>query len=503
MGLLNLFKKSKPESDKIIQKADKLIVRTHPTISIHDDLKGLVWIGDGPYKNYIADDGNKNTFDVDGIKITFSFMNQEEPSLIFNKQKINIPKNEKAIERPPYFPTYSQLTPEQKWIYLKLLSNPYDSSIDIGYVFILYYGLERHLLCGDFESAFRVILKLRDVHSNKSFQSYSANALVLTSMLHKKGEFALEFIKSIDKDYELAFSDNLFLICYYSFNIPLQAKDIMRMSKTFEFTNKNYIKKYPEIFEECLKNLIVKRLGKEQIEIGNYITKTELRKIRTQDVRIFSNTSIIDKTYPVPMISENFKLKKEMNIFLETAHEMVKQKLAEMRKSGVEIPTSSFPKKQKKVLVFDENQEKILLQELKKNQDSPLGKHFCYIQLQDFYYKYRVLNEEYLNKCINYCFLDIKSLDEMQNDYIKQEIVRIRQLSAYQEKGYEQNEIERVRNEGFIGNIPAFSRLSIIYEKKRKLEKAIKICDMAIKYGQSVDSFTERKEKLLKKMNLK
>lgn len=503
MALFNLFKKNNQQATEVSKQNNELPVKSQPTISLHDDLKGLVWIGDGPYKNYIADATNKSTFEVDGIIITFSFMQQDEPSLVFTKQKISIPENEKTIERPPYFPTYSQLTPEQKWIYLKLLSNPYDNSIDIGYVFILYYGLERHLLCGDFENAFRIILKLRDVHSNKSFQSYSANALVLTSMLHQRGELALEFISSIDKEYELAFSDNLFLICYYSFNMPLQPKDLMRMAKTFEFTNNNYIKKYPEIFEECLKNAMIERLGKDQVEINNYITKTELRKIRTQNTPIFVNTSIIDKTYPVPVLTENFKLKKEMNLLLEIAHEMVKRKIAEMKKSGVEIPVSLSPKKQKKVLVFNDNQETVLLQELKKNQNSPLGRHFCYIQLQDFYYKYRDLDAEYLNKCIDYCFLDINSLDEMQNDYIEQEIRRIRQLAPYNEKGYEQKEIERVRKEGFIGNVPAFSRLSIIFEKKGNFEKAIEICDMAILYGQSVDSFKERKEKLLKKLSIK
>jgi hypothetical protein len=96
-------------------------------------------------------------------------------------------------------------------------------------VFILYYGLERHLLSGDFERSFGVILKLRDVHANRSFQRYSANALILSSILHKKGEFVLEFINSLDKEHEFNFLDNLFLMCYYSFDIPILPKDIMRI----------------------------------------------------------------------------------------------------------------------------------------------------------------------------------------------------------------------------------------------------------------------------------
>ncbi len=48
---------------------------------------------------------------------------------MFATVEIAAPVDEKEIEIPPYFPTYSGLTPEQKWIYLKLLSNPYDTNV--------------------------------------------------------------------------------------------------------------------------------------------------------------------------------------------------------------------------------------------------------------------------------------------------------------------------------------------------------------------------------------
>ena len=113
-------------------------------------------------------------------------MNEEEPSLIYTNQKINPTQRIEDIATPPYYPTYSGLTPEQKWVYLNLLANPYNPAIDIGFVFILYYGLERHLLLGNFEKAIDVLLKLRDVHTNKSFQSYSANAIILSCMTGQK-----------------------------------------------------------------------------------------------------------------------------------------------------------------------------------------------------------------------------------------------------------------------------------------------------------------------------
>ena len=324
MGLF-FSNRKKNESTEVAVINSDLIVDSKPVL--HEDLVGLIWIGDGPYKNYSPDNNKKQYFEVDGMRVSFSFMQQDEPSLLYTQEKIAKPSENVFIERPPYFPTYKQLTPEQKWIYLNLLTNPYNQEIDIGYIFILYYGLERHLLSGDFENAFKVILRLRDVHRNKSFQSYSANAIVLSCMLQKRGDLALEFINSLDKEYEYAFSDNLFLICYFSFNLPLTAKDIMRMSKTFEFTNTNYIKKYPIQFEEALQNVLTEKTGKNTILLNTYFNKTEIKKIKMQEVPIFANTSIIDNKYMVPILSENFKLKKDVFLYLDEAHNAVKKQI--------------------------------------------------------------------------------------------------------------------------------------------------------------------------------
>ncbi len=503
MALFNLFSKKKSNEQ---EKKDTALTLSKNSLTvkgltIHEDLKKLVWIGDGPYKNYTSKLADANIFEFYGYKISISFMKQEEPSLIFTKHKVDKPVDENKIDRPPYYPTYSGLTPEQKWVYLKLLSNPYDSSINIGFVFILYYGLERHLLHGNFKEAFNVILKLRDVHTNKSFQSYSANALILSCMLRQHGEFVLDFIKSLDKEHELHFSDNLFLICYYSFNIPLLPKDLIRIAKSFEFTNNNYIRKYPDLFLECLKTSIIKKLGTDKIDLKHYLTKSDINKVKLEDVNIFANMSIIEKSVPIPLLTESFKLKREMYNFLETAHENVKTKLAEMKKSGKALPSQEPPKKKKKELHFDIKQEKFLLEELSKNKNNPVSRHFTLISLQDFYYKYRELNTIYIEKCIEYCLMDINNLDAMKEAYIDQEINRVKQIASFYGPDYLENETLKIKKRGFIGSIPAYTRLAIIYEKKGEFNKAIDICDQAIKYGEAISSFKERNIKLKNKLN--
>ena len=347
MGLFNIFKKRKtkkviiknkqPENNTTVIKSNEVAIRG---ITIHKDLIDLIWIADGKYKNYFNNNENKYSFELNDYKIKISFFNQEEPSLIYTNQKILQPSNIESIPRPPYFPTYTGLTPQQKWIYLNLLLNPYNKDFDIGYVFILYYGLERYLLTENFEKAINVIIKLRDVHSNKSFQTYSANAIILSCMVHKRADLVLKFLQSLDKEYEFNFSDNLLLICYFSFDIPLLPKDIMRMAKSFDFTNLNYIKKYPNLFLEALTNIIESELGEDIINLKKYLTPDELAKIKKQNAHIFSNVSIFNKTIDIPQIVSSIKLKKAINKFLTLSHNTVKLKLAEMRKSGVNLNSS-------------------------------------------------------------------------------------------------------------------------------------------------------------------
>lgn len=506
MGLFDLFNKKETETvnlpDKLNTSQDQVTELTNvknPPISIHEDLKDLIWFADGPLRNYTNENSKKNTFHYEGYKITIQMTGQEEPSLIYTKQPIILASDISKIERPPYFPTYTGLTPEQKGVYIKLLQNPYNPNIDIGFVFILYYGLERHLLVGDYQKALNVIIKLRDVHPNKSFQSYSANALVLISMLKQKGEIALDFVNSIDKSFEYSFSDNLFLLCYLSFDLPISSKDIIRMAKTFEFSNANYIKKYPELFEKVMENNIMDTFGQNKILLSKILNSEDLTKLPKQELPIFANTSIRDKSFPVPIISSSAKLKKTLNELLTSTHEIVKNKIADMRKEGlVDKPINQ--KNEKDLPKFDEVSEKELLDSLNKTNENLLQRHFILISLQDFYYKYRDLDQKYINYCIKYCLLDIENLSEMENQYINTEIERAKEYAEIMEIPFSKQEENKIRETGFIGRIPAFNRLSIIYEKQKNYLKAIEICDIAIAFKHEADVYSERKEKLIKKM---
>lgn len=499
MGFLSKLLGNKPKETELLPSA-KVPIAQQNTYSIHPDIRKLLWIADGPEKNYVPAK-KQSIFEHEGFRITISFGNDIEPSLISTKMPIAIVEDISSVERPPYYPTYAQLTPQQRGVYWKLLENPYNPSIDIGFVFILYYGLERHLLEGYYEKAFDIILRLRDVHKNSSFQSYSACALLLTSMFRKRNDLAETFFDSLDKEHEFNIPDNLYLLCKFGLDIPLSPKDIMRMSKTFEFDNTNYIKKYPQIFENNLRRELIGKFEADVIDMKHLITTAEWRKLEKQPFPMFANISIPSRTVEIPVISDSFKLKNAIYNVLVASHEATKTQLAEMRKAGA-IPVESKPttlKAEKKVPEFDAAQEQQLLHELKSKSRRTLDKHFCYIALQEFYYKYRDLDEKYLQKCIDYCMKDISLLPEVQSSYRKEELARIDSIASFYSK--EELAERRKEVEYFNGTIPAFYRLAVIYEKIKDFESAINICNQAIDYYRSIGmeestAFRERREKL-------
>ena len=372
----------------------------------HGDIRSLLWFGDGPMKN-LSEEQRASGRDVyslfEGkIKMTVQHsLSMDEPSLIFTEMPVNEPEHKSFVPAPPYFPKYKTLTPEQKWVYMDFLVNPYNACANTGYVFILYYGLERHLLHGDFHSAFNVILKLRKVHKNKSFQSYSGNALILAASYKNKGEYIQQFVNALDNEDEFNFSDNLLLISYYSFDIPLSSKDLMRMAKTFGFTNTNYIKKNPDMFEECLSNIIKEKTGAETISLKNCLTGDELQYLKYADIPMFANGSIMGSTVPVPLFADSVALKNEMNVLLETAHAKVKKRLAEMRKNG----TLEQPQTTEKPIEPKARKTSIdprLLEEPSVDATF-LEKHYHYSDQIRPLYARRGENEAYLDMAIEAC----------------------------------------------------------------------------------------------------
>lgn len=484
MGILGkLFGRQEYAPKTSLSVTANKMTSASPIMSVHPDFKDYIWIGDGKYKNYYPAQKEVSSISVHGVKITFSFGIDEEPSLIYTGLPVAFDNG--PDERPPYYPVYKNLTPEQKGVYWKFLSNPYDSTVDIGYVFILYYGLERFLLTNKYERVIDLIISLRDVHTNKSFQYYTANAIILSCLHYQRPDIVMRFMDSLDKEHESEFSDDLFLLCKHELNLPLSAKEIMRMAKSVDFKKGTYIKQHPDLFVSALTDIMRKRYGSDEVLCNNFISEQEFKALPTSQLQVFANVSIHNKTVSVPVMTSGKGFRNAFYELLDDAHESVKAQLVEMRKYGnakVEV-VKKTPAKDKKPLVFDMDKEGELLKSYSSKPQNSLDQHFASIDLQNFYYGFRNIGSKYLDKCIDYCLDDISRLPVIQSTYQKNNMCV------------------------FNGRIPAFERLAIIYEKQKDYLKAIDICDQAIQYykplgmKEHVEDFTNRRQKLIEKSN--
>ncbi|CDF59186.1 TerB N-terminal domain-containing protein [Thermobrachium celere] len=340
MGFLDLFKNEKnlklSNSKEIIEldnfNKDDIVINNKKFHIPYDVLK-LLWFVDGPLKNYNPAQGK--TFEVEGIIISFSSPKTVEPSAISIKLPIREVKNKNNVEKLGYYPSYGPnflstgLTPSQRWVYLDWLQN-IEQEIDIGYVFLFYYGLERHLFLGDADSAFEMILRLRKFHKNKSFTYYTTNALIAASIFHKREDWFLKFFNTIT-DIEDVEVNDMYLLAKYVLKKGLTAKEIMKISKMVGFNNQRYIKDEKDLFEQELRKILIDTYSCEEMPLDRFkITDSP----REQKV-ILANYSLDDnqRMPEIPSLTQNNIFAETVKMLLEAAHENVKTILKYLRKN--------------------------------------------------------------------------------------------------------------------------------------------------------------------------
>lgn len=335
MGLFDIFKKKTNNTQEIVP-VQKTAIQTKTNMiavrpdTVSKDVLQLLWFSDGPYKNYVQSVKHKSSINMDGIKIDISFMGSMEPSAISMNLPIKQPRSVDDIERPSYYPAYNSISPEQRWIYLNWLRNV-ESSINIGYVFIFYYGLERHLFFGNVEEAFNMVLRLRKYHKNSSFLGYSSNALIAACLFHKREDLFVKFINSIEDIEEVVLS-NIYILVKQCMGMGLTALELMALAGKVGFSNKRYIKDESNLFEIELKKLLQEKLGTENLPLEKYSPK----KCPIVQQMIIANYSLDSnqRVIKVPSIIDNQAFSDTVLELLQATHENVKLTLKDLRKSG-------------------------------------------------------------------------------------------------------------------------------------------------------------------------
>lgn len=287
---------------------------------IPKEVFNLLWIADGKYKNYSPEsDSNKKGFGHFSVSISTSW--GTEPSAIYTSMEVLEPSSIEDIDRPSYYPRYENLSPNQKWIYLNWLTD-ISSPIDIGYVFIFFYGLQRHLEQGSFDEAYDMIIKLRNYHnSNASFNHYSSSILLKTAILKNRPDKLKNFMESKSFSKENIDTDSYFL-CLYLYKLPLTAEDITYYSSKLGFTNKRYIKNEYDLFISNMKLILKELYDVEHFSLSKYPPKN----ISLTKEGIHCNTSLSSEI-EIPDILSNQLLREELLGILTGTHELTKKVL--------------------------------------------------------------------------------------------------------------------------------------------------------------------------------
>ena len=245
-----------------------------------------------------------------------------EPSLIW--KRLPVLKNDDLPDGPMYYPSYANLSPACRYQYVKWLAN-IDQQTNLSYVFLYYYGLERHLLIGDFDKAVHEVIRLINKHDRGTFRAYATSALLMASVLRNRPDIIgmAPFLKK-----ELT---NEALILRRQINQSLTVDEIMELVSSSGFKNRTYINKFPELFKSVLSETV----AKFEEEKGSLLSTVSLESLKREATITFANYSIPEKlrTITVPQLLRSQEFKDTLNSLFSDTHARVKEIVSQNRKS--------------------------------------------------------------------------------------------------------------------------------------------------------------------------
>lgn len=244
-----------------------------------------------------------------------SYNFHSEPSLIWTRLSVEL--NDELETQKMYYPTYSGFSPKHRFQYLNWLKDVTQET-NLSYVFLYYYGLERQLLVGNYDLAVDEILRLIKYHDKGSFRNYAINALVLGSGYRKRPDIIKKAPFILD-----APSDVSLYIQWLAKDI-LSAQEIINLANRVGFTNKRYIKEYPELFKQELEKIV----EADQKKNGDLLQIVDIEKLPKDSWASMANLSIPDdkRTVKFPsLLDDSSALKTTLKELLQEAHLKIKE----------------------------------------------------------------------------------------------------------------------------------------------------------------------------------
>lgn len=287
---------------------------------IPEDVKRLLWFSDGPYENLQRNNRSSFNFGPFSFETAISI---DEPSAI--KMDLPIEPCDLSFCEPlGYYPSYEKMNPKQRYCYLRWLCD-ITQPIEIGYVFVFYYGLERHLIEGLRNEALEMIIRLKECHHHSSFQSYSNDALVIHSLMNHD-------IRGVSNITSYRSNPIIYALLVAGTENRFSSDDIIYFAKNVGFTNDRYIKSNYDLFRLNLENLLVATYGVGYYDLQHYYIN--ISAIRSYTPMAMANYSLNqnERFIDFPNILSIEGIKNDLLSLLQTTHEKTKVDLREMRK---------------------------------------------------------------------------------------------------------------------------------------------------------------------------
>lgn len=402
------------------------LVAGNKSYNINPKILPLLYFTDGQLKNIDSEVG--------------------EPSAI----SINFPVTEGQFQKLDYYPSYSELTPEQRDGFLSWLSTDLSNITDIGFAFLLLYCLERHILHDEYlEESLKIISKLQSQINNGSFDYYSSTSIGYIFFIHKR----LDLLKYVDLN-----KCDIKLQILLSHR--LSADQLIALATEVDFRNQHYIKEYPELFKKALVEDLKRNFGSEYFEYE----LSNIQKLKKEPY-MFSNYSLRkDNNQPdllMPDPLSDRKLCHDIYVELQKAHDQVKGFLEikravepETNKSKKRIAKpkrinskTGYPMSTDKQIKNATEQLKLTRKFLKNNQTNP--------------YKLRNSQEKIEDLVWN------NSAEKMDN-------------ADLEYKKGEWDKAETLWLACVAINYRAANRLRIMYQKEHRFNDAVQIIDFAL-----------------------
>lgn len=195
-----------------------------------------------------------------------------------------LPVREGFFSPLPYWPHYIDLSPEQRFAYLTWLRDV-SKPVDTGFVFLYFYGLERHLIIGDIDRAVDQIIKLRNHHPNKSFQTYSRNSIIHACIMRNR----LDILATLHEKTEVQDFSNAQILLAHNLGLELSAGNLIDLFYKLYPKSRKAIKEGRNLLNSVTEETLTELYGKSSMSLDD---------ININRTRVITETRFCNYSFP-------------------------------------------------------------------------------------------------------------------------------------------------------------------------------------------------------------